>query len=109
MIDNKIDNLFNAIETSSEYQEYLKIGRILDKDKSIMELIDKIKNLQQEAVILEYNNDPKVEELNKEIDALVKELYKKPIYQEYLNKLNEFNDLLTQSSHMLEQYVNDKI
>ena len=109
MIDNKMEELFDTILNSKEYEEYKKIGDILKKDSSINGLINEIKSLQQEATFLEYNNDPKYKELDRIIDAKVKELNSKPVYQEYLHKMEEFNDIISSSSLMLEQYVNEKI
>ena len=39
----------------------------------------------------------------------VKELNNNPIYQEYLRRMNEFNDILAESSHQIEEYVNSKV
>ena len=38
-MDNKIDNLFAAIENSKEYKNYLSIGKSLKKDTKINERI----------------------------------------------------------------------
>ena len=56
MIDNSIEALFESINNSKEYQEYLKITNILNDDKETKKLIDEIKELQKEATKLEYNN-----------------------------------------------------
>lgn len=109
MIKNKIDNLFNTIENSKEYKDYLKIGASLEKDESINKLIEEIKKLQQESTRLEYLNDEKYKEIDKEIDIKVKELNQKPAYIEYLNKMNEFNDILAMSAKNIEDYITEKI
>jgi cell fate (sporulation/competence/biofilm development) regulator YmcA (YheA/YmcA/DUF963 family) len=109
MIDNKIEELFSTIENSSEYQDYKKIEDILKKDKSINILIEEIKSLQKESVRLEYNHDDYYKEIDKKIELKVSELNKKPVYQEYLNKMNEINDILAMSSNLLENYVNEQI
>jgi cell fate (sporulation/competence/biofilm development) regulator YmcA (YheA/YmcA/DUF963 family) len=109
MIDNKIDELFSAVKNSSEYQDYKKVENILKKDKSINILIEEIKSLQKDSVRLEYKNDEYYKEIDKKIELKVLELNKKPVYQEYLNKMNEINDILAMSSKMLEEYVNSKI
>lgn len=108
MIENKIDNLFKTIENSKEYQDYLKIGASLSKDSTINELINEIKKLQQESTKLEYNGDEKYKEIDKIIEKKVAELNSKPAYLEYLNKINEFNDILSMSSKAIEDYVNEK-
>ena len=109
MIDNKIEELFNTIEDSKEYQEYKKIESILDKDKSIKKLIEEIKALQQESVRLEYEKNEYYKVIDKEIDKKAKELNDKPVYQEYLTKMNELNDILSMSSKIIEDYIDDKI
>jgi cell fate (sporulation/competence/biofilm development) regulator YmcA (YheA/YmcA/DUF963 family) len=107
MIENKIDDLFKAIENSKEYQDYLKIGETLSKDNSINELIEEIKKLQKKSTMLEYNNDDSYKEVDKEIEKKVQQLNEIPAYREYLNKMNEFNDILAMSSKMLEDYVEE--
>ena len=108
MIENKIDDLFKTIENSREYQDYLKIGDSLSKDASINELIDEIKKLQQESTELEYHGGDSYKEIDKVIENKVAELNLKPAYQEYLNKMNEFNDILAMSSKNIEDYINEK-
>jgi len=109
MIKNKIDNLFETIENSKEYKDYLKIGDALSKNEEIMRLIDEIKRLQQESTILEYNNDDRYKEIDKVIEEKVEILNKKPAYIEYLNKIGEFNDILAASSKQIDDYIEEKI
>ncbi len=109
MIENKIEDLFKTIETSHEYQDYLNIGTVLEKDEEINKLINEIKALQKKSVRLEYNHDEDYKEVDKEIEEKVAILNDKPIYQEYLRRMNEFNDLLSASSSNIEKYINEKI
>lgn len=109
MIENKINELFQTIESSSEYKSYLEIGRVLESDNEINKLISEIKELQMESVNLEYNNDDSYKEVDKQIEEKVKLLNSKPMYQEYLQKMNEFNDILSMSSNNIEKYINSKI
>ncbi len=109
MIENKIDELFNTIENSKEYKSYIKIGNILKEDKEINNLINEIKTLQKKSVNLEYNNDPTYKEIDKIIEEKVNKLNSKPIYKEYLRRMNEFNDILASSSNTIEKYINDQI
>ena len=87
-MDNKIDNLFAAIENSKEYKNYLSIGKSLKKDTKINELIEEIKKLQKESTRLEYNNDDSYKEVDALIESKVKELNSIPAYIEYLNKID---------------------
>ena len=109
MINERIDDLFKTIETSDEYQKYLKIGEILNSDEEIKKLIQEIKELQQKSVNLEYKNDKHYIEVDKEIKTKVDILNSKPIYQEYLKRMNNFNDILSESSNNIEKYINSKI
>lgn len=46
---------------------------------------------------------------NKGIKVKVDLLNSKPIYQEYLRRMNNFNDCLSASSNTIEKYINSKI
>ena len=109
MIENSISQLFNSIENSSLYKEYKKMSKILDKDKEIKKIIDEIKILEKKATYLESINDNNY----KEIDKLIKEkeniLNNNHIYQEYLNKMDEFNEELAMSSKIINDYIEEKV
>lgn len=106
---DKIEELFTSIESSEEYKSYLNIKKIIENNEEINELVNTIKRLQQESVKLEYKNDPKYKEIDEKIEEYVNKLNSIPIYKEYLQKMNEFNDILAQSSFNIEKYINSKI
>ena len=105
----KIDELFDAISCSDEYKAYLNIGEVLENDEEIKMLVSEIKELQQKSVKLEEDGNLKYKEIDKVIDEKVSLLNSKPIYQEYLRRMNEFNDVIAESSNQIEKYVNSKI
>lgn len=109
MINNSLEELFNSIENSKLYKEYKKMENILNKDKEIKELINEIKELEKQATYLEYIGDEKYIELDNEIKKKADILNNKQVYQEYLNKMDEFNDELAISSKMIEKYVEEKV
>ena len=109
MIEKKIDELFDAINDSSEYQAYLEIGRVLENDEEINLLVSEIKELQQKSVRLEEEGNSSYKEVDMVIEEKVKLLNSKPIYQEYLRRMNEFNDIIAESSNQIEKYINDKV
>lgn len=109
MIENKIDELFDAINESSEYQAYLNIGKVLENDEEINSLVNEIKTLQQESVRLEEAGNLEYKKVDEIISEKVSLLNSKPIYQEYLRRMNEFNDVIAQSSKNIEEYINSKI
>ena len=104
-----MQELFQAIQESSEYRSYLNIGSVIEQDDEIVSLVNEIKRLQQKSVELEYNHDEGYKEIDKEIDKKVDDLNSRPIYQEYLRRMNEFNNILAESSNQIEKYVNSKV
>ena len=89
-----VDELFCSIENSALYKEYIKIGDILKKDHTIYLLMQEIKDLQKEANYLEENNDIRYKDVENIIADKVEELNNNKIYQEYLDKMKEFNKLI---------------
>lgn len=109
MINNSLEELFNSIENSNLYKEYKKMSSILSKDKEIKELIDEIKELEKQATYLEQIGDEKYKEIDEEIKRKADILNNKHIYQEYLEKMDEFNNELAMSSKIIESYVSEKV
>ncbi len=109
MIENKIEELFNSINRSNEYREYQEMVAILDKNEEIKQLIAEIKSLQKKATNLEYQQNEDYNQVDKIIEEKLKILKSKKDYQEYQDKLVAFNRVLTVSSLLLEDYINDKV
>ena len=109
MINNSLEELFKAIENSNLYKEYLKMKDILSKDSEIKTLIDEIKELEKKATYLENMGDDHYKDIDEEIKRKADVLNNKQVYQEYLNKMEEFNDELAISSKMIEKYVEEKV
>ena len=106
MISNSVNELFESINNSKEYQDYLKIKEVLEKDESIISLIEEIKKLQQESVNLEFNGDEKYKEIDKVIEEKAKILNSNPTYLEYLNRMDEFNDEYIIDKNVLKKELN---
>lgn len=109
MIESSLEELFSSIENSSLYKEYKKMEDILNKDPEIKKIIDEIKKLEKEATYLEYIGDLKYKEIDEEIKRKADILNGKQIYQEYLNKMDEFNNELSSSSKMIEKYIENNV
>ena len=109
MINNSLEELFKTIENSNLYKEYLKMKDILSKDSEIKTLIDEIKELEKKATYLENIGDDHYKDIDEEIKRKADVLNNKQVYQEYLNKMEEFNDELAISSKMIEKYVEEKV
>jgi len=109
MIESKLEELFNSIENSSLYKEYKKIEKILDKDEEIKNLIEEIKGLEKKATYLENMGDKHYLEVDEEIKIKADELNNKQNYQEYLSRMEEFNNELAMSSKMINDYIEEKV
>ena len=109
MVNSSIEELFNSIENSSLYKRYMKMNDILSKDANIKNMLDEIKQLEQEATYLESIGDDKYKEIDEQIKEKAEILNNNCVYQEYLNSMNEFNDELSISSNMIEKYIEEKI
>ena len=109
MINNKIDDLFETIKNSKEYKAYQNIGEVLKDNDEVNDLVEEIKKLQQKSVRLEEENNPEYKEVDKLIEEKVKKLNNIPVYQEYLRRMEEFNDIIATSRNNIEEYINSKI
>ena len=109
MINSSIEELFNSIEHSALYKEYKKMSDILSKDSGIRAILEEIKELEKEATYLEEIGSDKYKDIDEEIKKKADILNNNYVYQEYLNKMNEFNDELSVSSRMIEKYIEEKV
>ena len=109
MINSSIEELFNSIENSSLYKKYRQMSDILSKDNEIKKILDEIKELEKEATYLENIGDDRYQEVDEEIKRKAEILNNNYVYQEYLNSMNDFNDEISMSSKMIEQYVEEKV
>ena len=109
MINSSIEELFNSIENSSLYKKYRQMSDILSKDNEIKKILDEIKELEKEATYLENIGDDRYQEVDEEIKRKADILNNNYVYQEYLNSMNDFNDEISMSSKMIEQYVEEKV
>lgn len=100
-IENKIDVLFDELEESKLYKDYIKVKKQLQKDEEIMKLIDEIKRFQKIAT---NNKDKSVEE---KLKGLYLKLESYPIYQSYLNIKENLNEELFQIKEAFEKYFKD--
>ena len=98
----ELEELINDITESEEYNKYKEIGNILENDSFVMDLMEEIKELQQEAVILEYNDDPKYLELEEIIKEKAEVLNNTKTYKLYLEKMREYNTFIANSNNILE-------
>lgn len=90
--------ILNEITESDEYLKYKEIGNILENDSYVMEIMNEIKELQHESLMLEYNDDPRYLELEEIIKEKADLLNSNETYKLYLEKMDEYNKLIKESN-----------
>lgn len=99
------EDILNEITESEEYLKYKEIGNILENDSFVMDLMNEIKELQHESLMLEYNNDPKYLEMEEIIKEKVDILNNNETYKMYLQKMKEYNSLIASSTNLFNNSV----
>ena len=104
---NKIDDLVDTIKNSEEYKKYLDLESKVSNNKEIMSLIEEVKN--KEKAIVNSKSKKETDTLKKEIDILLSKLNEYPLYSEYIELQEEFNNLFGTIKDKLNNYFEDKI
>ncbi len=99
-IEKKVDEIVSEIETSEVYQKYLSLKDKMEANKELMELINKVRIMQQDVIHKKKNE--------KDLELLMDELNREPLYVEYKNTVDEINDTFTIIENSLNNYF-DKI
>ena len=94
-----LDEVITCIKESSEYQECLKIKKQMDSNEELTELINKVKELQKKYVRSNY--DSKIKKALDECEAKLNEI---PIYNIYLEKLDQVNYMIDYVKDSLNNY-----
>ena len=100
-INKKINDLFDELEESKLYNDYLRVKKQLEANDEIMNLINEIKRYQK---ILANNNDKSVGEKLKNLRF---NLESYPIYQSYLGIKEELENELFEIKDTFEKYFKD--
>lgn len=100
---SKVDEIINYIENSCEYKKYLLLKEKISSDREINTLLDEIRHLQK---VLANNYSLK----NKEaLDKKNDQLKCIPLYREYLNTLDEINNIFNIIENGLNKYFTEKL
>ena len=103
---NKVDELVNLIKNSDDYKRYMLLRLEMEKNKEIMEIISKIKKIEQTIVNKKYRKeDISFEET--ELNNLKKELESYPIYQEYSYLMEDLDNMFQNIREILNKSINN--
>lgn len=104
---NKIDDLVDTIKDSKEYKHYLELEDKIKSNKEIMSLIEEVKT--KEKAIVNSKNINDTDSLKRELDHLLSKLDEYPLYVEYIELQEDFNNLFGTIKDKLNNYFEDKI
>ena len=90
-IEARALELVKVIKDSDDYKEYLELKEKIKSNKEIIELIDKIKNLQKTYVKSAYLDSNVKQELDNKLEIL----NSIPLYKEYLGKEKKINSIMS--------------
>lgn len=102
-IKKDFDSLIDTIKNSKEYNNYLYLKDLMLKDTEIMALINEVKLLQKKIVNSTSYSDKKA--FNDKINENLKKLDDYPIYVEYSNCQDEFNNTFQIIRESLEKEI----
>ena len=100
-IKNKIDILFDDFMDSNLYKDYISVKKQLNKNEEIINILEEIRRLQKIAT---NNNDDIIE---KNIKELYDKLYKFPLYQSYLQIVEQINEELFIIKENFDKYFKE--
>ena len=98
---NKLDEIINEIESSDEYKKYLLLKEEIGKNKELVILINKVRQLNKDYL----HNLVKKEDL----DTVTNELNNHPLYREYLNNISVINNKLSIVENTINNYFKKKL
>ena len=100
---SKVDEIIDYIENSDNYKKYLLIKEKMDNDQEINNLLNEIRHLQK-VLANKYSKEKELEleEKNKELNSI-------PLYREYLNILDELNNIFNIIENGLNNYFYNKL
>lgn len=104
----KTDELVNYIQNSNDYIKYQKLVQEVKNNQEIMDIIEKVKQLQKVAVNKEYHQEG-TKDINDQIKTNLKRLKTYPIYQEMTYLQEDLNNLFMTIKNMLDDYINEQI
>ena len=98
-----LNEVIDCIKESPEYKDCIKIKEQMDSNEELVELINKVKELQKKYIRSNYDSN-----IKKELDKYESKLKEIPIYNIYLEKLEEVNKMIDYVKDSLNDYF-DKL
>ena len=97
-----LEEVINEIKNSSEYKEVLDIKEKMNENEELVELIERVKELQKKYVRTNFDSN-----IKEEIDRVENKLNDIPIYNIYLEKLESVNNKINYVKDSLNDYFDN--
>ena len=97
-----LEEVINEIKNSSEYKEVLDIKEKMNENEELVELIEKVKELQKKYVRTNFDSN-----IKEELDRVENKLNDIPIYNIYLEKLELVNNKTNYVKDSLNDYFDN--
>ena len=101
--ESKLLEIIEFIKQSDSYKKYLESKSLIENDKEIMNCIENIKKYQKELV----KNKTSKNNLELKIKNCLDFLNTNPTYLEYLNYLDDINNMLNIFENKINKYFED--
>lgn len=100
-----VEDLKEKILSSKEYKNFKKYETILDNNKEINDIINKIKKVQQTIIKKEDKNE-NIEKETIELNTLHQKLDTYSDYKNYIDSSKKLNEMITYIQKEFENYFN---
>lgn len=97
-----LDEVITCIKESPEYRDCLKIKEQMDSNEELVDLINKVKDLQKKYIRSNYDSN-----IKEELDKCQTKLNEIPIYNIYLKELEEVNYMIDYVKDSLNTYFDN--
>lgn len=102
---NDVEDLKLKILSSNEYKDFKKYEEILDNNKEVNDIINKIKKVQQTIIKKEDKKEDTLKE-QIELNTLYQKLDTYDDYKNYIESSKKLNEIITYIQKEFENYFN---
>lgn len=105
----EINDFKKCIMDSKEYREYTESKERLRERSEVMDILDRVRDMQKIASNMEHNGDINYVFIDEEIEGLMDVVKGTEVYINYIKKRNVFIVQLGNVKSVIEDYINSVI
>ena len=105
-----VQELKNKLENDPVWEQYREMGAQIHQNEKIMALYEEYLRLQKQVVVLEHTAKKAVLlQKEKELKELEDQLYNYPLFNEYIQRQIELEELLQMMAYYIQDQVNNHL